>query len=97
MSLLLAGLLAQAASSATSPSNMNVAHPQVPCWTGERSWTLPAEPPSSTTLFTSENDETPVRIVHGRDLILDGDAVEEDYNFLDYHFANEGRAVMARI
>ena len=75
-------LMAQAIHS-TSPPAGAVAHPWIPCWTGEG---------TSLTVFSTDEDEQPVRITHNHDLILEGSQISQSYNFLDYQFENEGRA-----
>ena len=97
MTLVFAALLAQAAISKSPPRGNTVVHPHIPCWTGEGTGNAPGESGPSITVFSAADGEQPLRIEHGRDLILRGNAVEQDYNFIDYHFANEGRDLMARI
>jgi hypothetical protein len=91
MTLLMA-LLAQAA----PPAAVQVPHPGIPCWLGERSWTPPGEPASPLIMFDTQGDEAPARIEHNHDLILRGYQLEQTYNFLTYHFDNQGTPLVAR-
>ena len=67
-------------------SSLSVDHPTISCWAGERSWTGPHEPASSTTVFSTEGEPLEVRIEHHRDQIRAGTQLEQDYNFIDYRF-----------
>ena len=82
----LVALMIQAAGS-TPPTAAPAVHPWIPCWTGEG---------AGTTVFSTDEDEQPVRIVHNRDSIVQGNEVVQDYNFLDYEFENVGRRLVAR-
>jgi hypothetical protein len=73
--------------STTDQPDPRVAHPDIPCWTGERTWSAPGEPPSDVTVFEAGRDPPGVTIEHKRDHIRRGANLEQDYNFLDYRFA----------
>lgn len=73
-----------------------VAHPQVPCWTGQRSWTDAGAPASDYVVWDTREEEQPHRIVHNRDQIRKGGALEQDYNFIDYWFGPPSEAMKAR-
>jgi hypothetical protein len=66
----------------------SVPHTGVPCWTGERTWSAPGEPPSNFVAFDTERDAVAVNIDHNRDQYRDRGAIAQDYNFLDYRFAS---------
>ena len=73
-----------------------VAHPRIRCWRGERSWAPPGEQPSPTVYFHTEQDLGPDRIEHNRDQIFEGHELIQNYNFIDYHFSNDGNPLLAR-
>lgn len=75
-----------ASAAAQQPPEASVAHPEVPCWTGERTWTAQGERPSEFVVFDTRGDATGVMIEHNRDHFRERGHVVQDYNFLDYRF-----------
>lgn len=73
-----------------------VPYPGVPLWMGERSWTMPGEPPSEFVVWDTIDDEQPYRMAHNRDLMMNHGIVEQDYNFIDYWFGDPADPVTAR-
>ena len=84
------------ASSALQAPSMTIAHPEVPCWSGERSWTAPGEPISDTVSYDTRGDARPFLITHKRDQLRDGQEVVQDYNFIDYWFGDPASPLHAR-
>ena len=89
----LAGWLVAAQSAAPAPP---VAHPSVPCWGGDRSWTAPGEAQSDTVIYDTDDDIEPYLITHNRDQIRRGAGLEQDYNFIDYWFGDPANPIRAR-
>ncbi|HEX8192751.1 MAG TPA: hypothetical protein VF552_07600, partial [Allosphingosinicella sp.] len=75
-----AWLLAAAAAAGQAPAP--VPHPEIPCWTGHRSWTAPGEPPSEFVSYDTEAEALAVTIEHRRDHFRLRGEVQENYNFL---------------
>lgn len=73
-----------------------VPHPDIPCWTGQRTWTQPGERPSSTVVFDTRDEQPPYLITHNRDQLREGDAVVQNYNFIDYWFGEPAAPIRAR-
>ena len=81
-------LLLVFAASAGQQAQDRIPHPEVACWIGERTWTVPGEPPSDFVSFDTEGESVAVTIQHNRDQFRDGPAIAQNYNFLDYRFAS---------
>ena len=73
-----------------------VRHPEVPCWSGQRTWTAPGAPPSEMVTYDTEGEAAPFLITHNRDEIRQGAQLQQDYNFIDYWFGNPAFPVRAR-
>jgi hypothetical protein len=73
-----------------------VPHPWVSGWLGERAWSSPEETPSSFVSFNTDADPTPFKITHNRDMMFDGDQLQQDYNFIDYWFGDPAAPYRAR-
>lgn len=73
-----------------------VEHASIPGWFGERGWSAPGEPPSDFVAWGTEDEEQPYKMAHNRDLMMSGDQVEQDYNFIDYWFGDPALPVLAR-
>ena len=80
--MIAAWLLAAAAGQSAAA----VPHPDIPCWTGERSWTGPGEPVSEFVSYDTDAEPLAVTIEHRRDHFRERGGVRENYNFLDYRF-----------
>jgi hypothetical protein len=74
----------------------SVPHPFIPDWSGERSWTAPGEPLSDFITFQTDGDIEPFRISHDRDMMFDGGALVQDYNFIDYFFGDPKHPICGR-
>jgi hypothetical protein len=74
----------------------NPHHPSIPNWEGERGWSAPGEPPSTFISFQTEGGVEPFRITHNRDMMYEGDALMQDYNFIDYLFGDPAHPVRGR-
>jgi hypothetical protein len=80
-----------------APAETGVPHPEVPCWTGEPTWTAPGERPSDMLAFSTRDGAEPaVTIEHHRDEFRRGAEVAESYNFLEYRFPSRP-GVQARV
>jgi hypothetical protein len=71
-------------------------HPKIPGWFGQRGWSPDGEPPTTLISFSTDGDAEPFKITHGRDMIYDGAALQQDYNFIDYYFGDEADPITAR-
>ena len=80
----------------TDNTDYKVAHPWIPGWVGERSWTPPGDEPSDFISFDTRNEAQPYKIAHNRDMMFSGSRLEQDYNFIDYFFGDPGEPIRAR-
>ncbi len=70
-----------------------IPHPDVPEWL--------SGPTSSDdgqyAVWDTDNDVGPFKIVHNRDFMMNGDQVDQDYNFIDYLFGDPSNPILARM
>lgn len=71
-------------------------HPKVPEWVGIAGWSAPGEEASTLVCFTTDDEVSPTKITHSRDIIYIDGRLEQDYNFIDYIFEDGLNAITAR-
>ncbi|MEO1731253.1 MAG: hypothetical protein AAFR64_11005 [Pseudomonadota bacterium] len=71
----------------------NLPHPHVPEWLSEPTWLEDGQ----FAVWTTVDDTGPFQIVHNRDFMMNGEQVEQDYNFIDYLFGETKEPIVARM
>ncbi|MEO0906805.1 MAG: hypothetical protein AAFY07_04685 [Pseudomonadota bacterium] len=72
----------------------NVAHPDIPCWIGERTASTSG---GDFVIWDTQNEAKPYLIIHDRELMLEiGEPTQLDYNYLTYSFGDESAPIQAR-